>query len=201
MKNWLVILLFSAASLMAWGQGIATQNIPNEASADAAHARIAAQRIELSQAFDQEDRGCLSRFAVTACQNDVSTRRRAVLADLRHQELVLNEVVRNEAGRARMVHLKEKAEENAAREIERAATPPEQTRQPAQLKKAPNTAVPELAPARENQKPKQVETLDPAVLAETRKAYAAKQEALTRRQQERDKRLQAPPKLGLPPPP
>ncbi len=198
MKNWFAAFSLSALCLMAWGQEGA---LPGEPSADAARSRIATQRQQHLQALDKEDSACLSRFAVTACRNDVAKRRRAVLADLRRQELVLNEAARKEAGREQLEQLKVKAAENAARQAERAATPPVQIRQPAQPEKVRNPLLPKPTQERVDQKAKAVEVIDPAVLAEARRAYDAKQEALIRRRQERDKRLQKPSKPGLPTPP
>jgi colicin import membrane protein len=201
MKNWFAAVLLGTLSLLACGQGNALLVESNEVSTDAARVSIAAQRLEQSQAFDQEDRACWSRFAVTACQNDVALRRRAVLADLRRQELGLNEAARKAAGREQIEQLKAKASENAARQTQRAATPPDQTRQKAQPKEVRNIPATGQSPSTDIQNTKTVEVVNPAVLAETRRAYAAKQEALILRRQERDKRLQTPSKLGLPTPP
>lgn len=201
MKIWLVILSLSAVGSMAWGQESVPLSSPTEESADAARVRIETQRLQQSQAFDQEDRVCLSRFAATACQNGVAKRRRTVLADLRRQELALNEVARNASGAAKAEHLRLKAAENAERLAERPATAPDQPRPYAPPVVASSTQASKPPRARDTQKKQAVEAVDPAVLAKARKAYASKQKALLLRRQERDKRLEKPAKPGLPVPP
>jgi colicin import membrane protein len=198
MKNLHAFLLLSVMSPWAWGQVGAP---PDAQSMDAALSRIATQRQQETQVFDQEERACLSRFAVTACQNDVAKRRRSMLADLRRQELVRKEAARKEATRAHLEHLKVKTAENATREAERVPTAAAPTRQPTEPKNARHPAPPIPPQATVSPKANAIEALDPAILAERRRAYEAKQEELVRRRQERDKRLQTPSKQGLPTPP
>lgn len=200
MKILISLILLNILSPWAWSQ-VALP--PDAQSVDAARTRIASQRQQATQKFDKEDQACLVRFAVTACQNDAATRRRTVLTDLRRQELVLNDAMRKEAEHARVERLKVKAAENAAspaahvsasRDI--AITPQhgasENVRNPQQPRASQTTPRPTN---------KVIDPVDPAVLAERRRAYAAKQEELVRRRQERDKRLQTPSKSGLPTPP
>lgn len=198
MKYLHAFLLLGFLSPWVWGQAGA----PSDAQTpDAERLRIATQRQQQTQGFDQEDQACLLRFAVNTCQNDVAKRRRAVLADLRRQELVLNEAARKEAGRAHLEHLKEKAAKNATREAARVSTPVAPSRRPAEPENARNPALPQASQPRVSPTAKVPEVVDPAMLAERRRVYEAKQEELVRRRQERDKRLQTPSKPGLPTPP
>ncbi|MEN9437839.1 MAG: hypothetical protein RIR09_2494 [Pseudomonadota bacterium] len=198
MKNWLAFLLLNVLSPWVWGQAVAPLDAQ---SMDAARARITIQREQATEVFDQEDQACLSRFAVNLCQNGVAKRRRAVLGDLRRQELVLNEAERKEAGRLRLEQLKEKAAENAAIQAAHDST----HAAPAEAIVEPEAAIepvrPVSPPAKDKPADKVLTPVDPAVLAQRRRAYADKQAELVRRQQERDKRLQTPPKPGLPTPP
>ena len=198
MKNWLILLLVSVLSPWVWGQAVA----PLDAQGmDAARARINTQRQQATEVFDQEDQACLSRFAVNLCQNGVAKRRRAVLGDLRRQEIVLNEAERKEAGRLRLEQLKEKAAENAAIQAEHEST----HTAPTEPIVAPESAIepvrPVPPPAKDKPADKVLTPEDPAVLVQRRRAYADKQAELVRRRQERDQRLQTPSKPGLPIPP
>ena len=198
MKNWLILLLVSVLSPWVWGQAVA----PLDAQGmDAARARINTQRQQATEVFDQEDQACLSRFAVNLCQNGVAKRRRAVLGDLRRQEIVLNEAERKEAGRLRLEQLKEKAAENAATQAAHDST----HAAPAEAIVEPEAAIepvrPVPPPAKDKPADKVLTPEDPAVLVQRRRAYADKQAELVRRRQERDQRLQTPSKPGLPIPP
>lgn len=198
MKNLLTFLLLSVLSPWVWSQTVSPLDAQ---SIDAARARIATQRQQATEVFDQEDKACLSRFAVNMCQNGVAKRRRAVLGDLRRQELVLNEAARKEAGRLRLEQLKEKAAENAAIQAEHEPMPAAPTNRSVEPGIAIAPVRPHPPPATASPADKVVEAVDPAVLAQRRRAYTDKQEELVRRRQERDKRLQTPSKPGLPTPP
>jgi colicin import membrane protein len=57
-------------------------------------ARIAAERTQAEAVFQAQEKACYGRFAVDDCLNAAKAQRRNVLADLRRQELSLNEALR-----------------------------------------------------------------------------------------------------------
>ena len=59
---------------------------------------IDAKRQQLQSGFAAEDAVCYSRFAVNNCLRDVDARRKASLADLRRQDVVLNDQERKRRG-------------------------------------------------------------------------------------------------------
>jgi len=64
------------------------------ADIDAQRAAIATERNRLEAGFLNEDAVCYKKFAVNSCLENVNARRSAVMADLRRQEILLNDVQR-----------------------------------------------------------------------------------------------------------
>ena len=58
---------------------------------DAQRAAIAAERNRLEASFLGEDAACYKKFAVNNCLENVNAKRRTVMADLRRQEIMLND--------------------------------------------------------------------------------------------------------------
>ena len=56
--------------------------------------KIAAERARLEAGFQAEEAACKSRFAVNACLQEIRPRRNAAMADLRRQDLLINEADR-----------------------------------------------------------------------------------------------------------
>ncbi|WP_326533964.1 hypothetical protein [Pseudorhodoferax sp.] len=108
----------------AWAQG--TTPIGTEQLA-AERARIAGERSRITERFVQEERACHQRFAVTDCLNRNLEWQRAALADLRRQEILLNDSERQRRAAERMDRLDEKTQSRAA---EQAARPHAEQRQP-----------------------------------------------------------------------
>lgn len=92
MKSFVIaIFLFSLGDLATSQTGsidVQTVNI------DAQRAAIGAERNRLESGFLSEDAACYEKFAVNSCLEKVNTRRRAVMADLKRQEIVLNDAQR-----------------------------------------------------------------------------------------------------------
>lgn len=61
------------------------------ADIDAQRVAIAAERNRLEAGFANEDAVCYKKFAVNSCLENVNARRSAVMADLRRQEILLND--------------------------------------------------------------------------------------------------------------
>ncbi len=83
-----------------------------QTSSDAERLRISAERTKLEAAFALEDTACYKRFLVNSCLDEVKVRRRDALADLRRQEIVLND----EARKAKAAEQLQKTEEKSAPE-------------------------------------------------------------------------------------
>jgi hypothetical protein len=80
MKKWLVLTLLMASF------GVKAQT-----SSDSS---ISTERSRLEAAFAVEDSACYKKFLVNNCLDNVNVRRRETLADLRRQEVVLNDAAR-----------------------------------------------------------------------------------------------------------
>jgi colicin import membrane protein len=83
MKKWI-----GSALLLACCYGHA------QTSSDAERLRISTERSQLEAAGAVEDSACYQRFLVNSCLEEVKVRRRDALADLRRQEIVLNDQAR-----------------------------------------------------------------------------------------------------------
>lgn len=83
MKKWTVFgLVMACAAAQA------------QINSDAERLRINTERARLEAAFAMEDTACYKRFLVNNCLEEVKVRRRDALADLRRQEIVLNDEAR-----------------------------------------------------------------------------------------------------------
>ena len=65
-----------------------------QTGSDAERVRISAERSRLEATFALEDTACYKRFLVNNCLDEVKVRRRDAMADLRRQEIVLNDEAR-----------------------------------------------------------------------------------------------------------
>ena len=72
-------------------------------------ARIASERAAIEAAWVARERECSTRFAVTSCVEEAQRARRAGLAELRRQEIVLDEALRRERAAARVESLEKKS--------------------------------------------------------------------------------------------
>ena len=91
---------------------------PGLARADdaAERTRIARERAEATALFEQRQRECGQRFAVTACVDQARAEHRQVLSRLRRQEGVLDEAQRKQRAAQRMADIREKVSAEEARE-------------------------------------------------------------------------------------
>lgn len=101
-------------------------------------ARIARERGEATQRFQQRQRECEQRFAVTACVDEARAEHRQALLRLRGQESVLDEAERKRRAAQRMAAIREKVSAEAARD----ASP-----RPARPAPAMNVVTPRAKPA------------------------------------------------------
>ncbi|WP_341904616.1 hypothetical protein [Polaromonas sp. YR568] len=87
-------------------------------SIDAERSRIAADRARLEAGFLAEDAACYKRFAVNNCLAEVNVRRREAMADLRRQDIELNDLDRRARAAEQLRKTEEKSSPQALRDAE-----------------------------------------------------------------------------------
>ena len=105
--NKLAFLLAAGLALPA-----AAQNQQAEEAAE--RARIASERTHIEAEFEQANKACYQMFAVNDCIADSRAKRRELLADLRRQELVLNDADRRRRASERLDEIEKKTEDKRA---------------------------------------------------------------------------------------
>lgn len=75
----------------------------------AEHARIEAERQQIEKRFADEEAGCFQKFAVTDCRDASRARRRVEMADLRRQEISLNDAERKRKGAVQLQRMEQSA--------------------------------------------------------------------------------------------
>lgn len=173
----------------AWSQQDASSVLGNQESE---RARIDNTRQQKTAELDAEESACLSKFAVTDCQNKVGVRRRKLLSDLKRQEAALNALERRQKGQEQLQRSEEKAADRAARQLE-LQTGPDRTSQNDKKKAQDDKILNHQLRAHPAGSPqpagKSTSTLDAKQVEANREAYAEKQKALEKRRKDRDQRL------------
>lgn len=82
-------------------------------SIEVERARLQENRSRVVAVHDKEEAACYRKFAVTACLAEVRVRRREALADLRRQEVSLNDAERKRKGADQLVRIEEKSSPQA----------------------------------------------------------------------------------------
>lgn len=111
MKRIAFLIATACAALPGWAQQPADDAAERE--------RISAGRRQAEADFEEAHKACYRKFAVNDCIGEAKVRRREVLAQLRRQELALNEVERRRKSEERLRDLAERE----AEQRERIATP------------------------------------------------------------------------------
>lgn len=75
----------------------------------AEHARIQVERQQIEKRFADEEAGCFQKFAVNDCRDASRARRRVDMADLRRQEISLNDAERKRKGAEQMQRMEQSA--------------------------------------------------------------------------------------------
>lgn len=104
MNRLVASMLLLALSQTAWAQD------------EAERERIRSERARIEAAFAEQEKACYSRFAVNDCIDDARARRRAGLADLRRQEVSLNDQERKRKADERLREVQERQAEQARRQ-------------------------------------------------------------------------------------
>lgn len=107
MKNSFFSFSLAAMSLFAAAQAGAGDVAVRDIGAD--RARINAERASLMAGFLAEDSACYQKFAVNNCLDRVDVKRREAMANLRRQEILLNDQERRVKGAAQLRKLEEKS--------------------------------------------------------------------------------------------
>ena len=98
MKKWTALGILIAGSVALAQTG-----------SDAERERISAERSRLEATFTREDTACYKKFLVNNCLDEVKIRRRDALADLRRQEIVLNDEARKAKGAEQLQKIEDKS--------------------------------------------------------------------------------------------
>ena len=105
MKNLLAALLALAAACAAVPGR--SQDVPDSETAQ--RARIAAERAQVEANFKTQEKSCYRKFAVNECLSAARALRREALADLRRQEVSLNDADRKRQGAQRQREIEERS--------------------------------------------------------------------------------------------
>ena len=92
----LVLFLFCCS--LSLGAAMAQSPAQEKDNNALERSKIAAERARLEAGFQAEEAACKSRFAVNACLQEIRPRRNAAMADLRRQDLLINEAERKARG-------------------------------------------------------------------------------------------------------
>ena len=98
MKKWTALGILIAGSVALAQTG-----------SDVERERISAERSRLEATFTREDTACYKKFLVNNCLDEVKIRRRDALADLRRQEIVLNDEARKSKGAEQLQKIEDKS--------------------------------------------------------------------------------------------
>lgn len=109
MKSFLLTMGFLLAWTQAFGQGVA-----DAASIQAERARTQAQRQQELTRYAQEEQACSAKFFVNDCLATVKTRRREALAELRRQDISLNDAERGRKAAQQLERTQSKSVDAAA---------------------------------------------------------------------------------------
>jgi colicin import membrane protein len=165
--RWLLTLLLCLNLQAARAQPAHVAEL-SEAQIAAERQRIEAERQKGTEALAAEESACQNKFAVNDCVRPVQARKRALLADLKRQEVRLNDMERRQRAQAQRERILQRQQERAADDESRVI----------ETKSAP-TPTEKGAPRGPFEKPAS-SAPDAAAQAQNRAAYARKLEEAER---------------------
>lgn len=209
-----------AVLLALLGAAAAAAALPVQAEAPTAErVRIAAERSRVEAQYQGEERACWGRFAVNDCLAEARARRRSALADLRRQEISLNDAERKQRAAERLRAIEQrpdpapaaaappKIRDRGDRDAKAAQRAAEQAAREAEHARRSKAKRPSDSTARVNEELARREA-ERAGRAERAAANVRRREALQREARERQEALQRrlatrqkPPAAPLPVPP
>ena len=194
--------LFLLCCCLSLGAAMAQSPDQEKAKNSLERSKIAAERARLEAGFLAEETVCKSRFAVNACLQEIRSRRNEAMADLRRQDLLINESDRKARAADQIQKTEEKSnlerqqqraeqEKKAQQETERRSDSNNQRGQ-SQAKSAADASANVVA-AQTRQKNSQskageAKTRDEQAAANVQNAKVRAEKA-AQKQAERDKRL------------
>jgi hypothetical protein len=198
MKPLMAGLLLAALAGLADAQTVVPEG-PQQDGMVAQRARISAERTRLEAGFAAENAVCYEKFAVNNCLDKISARRRQAMAELRRQEILLNDEERKRRGEEQIRKTREKsspeklqeAAERRAKAVEdyqsRLKTGKSQQKEPASVSSSENAARSAYAQKlRDEQKKVQARAERQATNAENAKKFQARQKEAQERQAEHE---------------
>lgn len=198
MKRFMAGLLLATLAGLANAQTVAPEGPPQDSMA-AQRARISAERTRLEAGFAAENAVCYEKFAVNSCLDKISARRRQAMAELRRQEILLNDEERKRRGEAQIRKTWEKsspekqqeAAERRAKAVEdyqsRLKTGKSQKKEPASVSSSENAARSAYAQKlRDEQKKVRARAARQATDAENAEKFQARQKEAQKRQAEHE---------------
>lgn len=157
-------------------------------------ARIAAERRAVDERYAAEQAECRQRFAVTGCLDEARAHRRAAQADLKRQELVLDDAERKRRASERLQAVERRRAEAASRPAAAAS---------AVVRPVPSPAPAASTPTRAPRSPQAPDAQAAARRAEAaqrlRDEAAEDRRQIREREAQRDKDGRHPAPLPLPP--
>lgn len=125
MKLLVIAYFFAALTANVSAQGPSPDGQQNTINAQ--RRAISAERDRLERGFLTEDAACYKKFAVNNCLGDVNVRRRESVAELRRQEILLNDEERKIKGAEQFRRAEEKASPEKQQEaVDRSASASEE---------------------------------------------------------------------------
>jgi colicin import membrane protein len=97
-----IVVALAACAVAVFAQGAAADQTALE------RARIRDERAQAQRLYEERERTCHERFAVTGCLDAARAQRREALDRLRHEELVLDSAERKQRAAARAMRIREK---------------------------------------------------------------------------------------------
>jgi len=194
--------LFLLCCCLSLGAAMAQSPAQEKAANALERSKVAAERARLEAGFQAEEAACKSRFAVNACLQEIRTRRSEAMADLRRQDILINEADRkaraadqiqkteDKSNLERKQHRAEK-EKKAQQENDRLAERSDQRGQSQAKSAADASANVEAAQTRQKNsqsKAGEAKTRDEQAAANVQNAKVRAEKA-AQNQAERDKRL------------
>jgi colicin import membrane protein len=155
--------------------------------------RIARERGEATLRFEERQRECEQRFAVTSCVDEARAEHRQALLRLRGQESVLDEAERKRRAAQRMAAIREKVSAEAARDaVPRPARPAPAMNVSAPRQKTSASAAPRVASAASSPDRSAQEVRSRERFEKRQREAKAHRDEAARRQAERAKPGKAP---------
>jgi colicin import membrane protein len=110
MKKPLIRLIRLLCLVCFWGPALAQVQLADGGLEVATEqARITSERQRIEQRFAEEETACFQKFAVTDCRDASRARRRVDMADLRRQEIALNDAERKRKGAEQLQRMEQSA--------------------------------------------------------------------------------------------